>query len=199
MIASVNVLKDPTPDDHLFDLISAEEWIDNLNEENISCKQMLKKVASTFIEWNTSEPQIDVKEAKIWIQQAEYDYSALFALVNVSQAADNKQHSAAVCFMCQQVAEKSLKAGLYAKCGLKQTGLHTHNLICLAEELEMGSNMVNNATKLNSLYLPTRYPNCHNPSAVPGDEFTSEEAKNAFDIATRIFEAIRGMIDGMGI
>ena len=193
VIASDDPLCNSIPDAHLFDL---EEWIGDVNEqgkEAVSCKQMLQKVASTFMKWNESEPQIDLNEAKIWIQQAQYDHSSLCTLMGAKQ-----QHFASVCFMCHQVAEKSLKAGLYAKCGLKDIGLHTHNLIYLANELkEMGVRTINGyeVANLNTLYLPTRYPNCHNPSAVPGDKFSTQKAEQAFDEATRILEAMQKMID----
>ena len=189
-------------DAHLFDLLSPEEWIGNVSEqanENISCKQMLQEVARTFMEWSESEPQIDLNEAKIWIQQARYDHSALCTLMDASRT-DGQPHFASICFMCHQVAEKSYKAGVYAKSGLKQIGLHTHDLLYLASELEkIGVRTINQCEVaiLNNLYLPTRYPNCHNPSAVPGDKFSTEKAlaEQAFDAATRIFEAMQKMID----
>ena len=199
VITSDDALSTSLPDAHLFELFSPEEWIGNVNEqakENISCKQMLQKVASTFMKWNESEPQIDLNEGKIWIQQAQYDHSALCTLMGASK--NEQPHFASICFMCHQVAEKSLKAGMYAKCGLKDIGLHTHNLQYLANELEkMGIRTINEyeVANLNTLYLPTRYPNCHNPSAVPGDKFSTERAEQAFDSATRIFEAMKKMID----
>ena len=195
----VDALSESASDKHLLDLFSPKEWIDNVTEQdkgNASCKQILQKVADTFFEWKESEPQIDFNEAKIWIQQAQYDYSALCAL-NVSKT-DEKQHFATICFMCQQVAEKSLKAGIYAKCGLEQMSLHTHDLIHLANKLkQVGVDTIYDAVLLNDFYLPTRYPNHYCPSAVPGDKFTREVAKQGFDAATRIFEAMQEMINNI--
>ena len=199
-ITSDDALSDFTHDEHLLELLLPEEWISDVNEpgkENISYKQMLQKVTSTFLEWKESKPEINLNEAKIWIQQAQYDQSTLSTLMNASKT-DGKNHFAAICFMCHQVAEKALKAGMYAKCGMEQFSLHTHNLMHFADELKkMGVSKIHDheVNILNSLYVPTRYPNCHNPSAVPGDKFSTNEAERAFDIATRILVAMQEMID----
>ena len=186
-------------DRHSLDPILPEELMDNVSKqeekETISYEQMLQKVAERFIEWNKSEPpQIDLSEAKIWIRQAEYDHAIICALMN-SLETDENQHCAHICFMCQQVAERSLKAGMYAKRGVQQIALHTHNLLYLAKELGISTINDHEVGILNGYYLPTRYPNCHNPSDVPGDKFLTNEAKRAFEMATRIFKEIQEMID----
>ena len=43
--------------------------------------------------------------------------------------------AAAACFMCHEVAEKSLKAGMYAKRGVGEVSLNNHNLVFLARAL----------------------------------------------------------------
>ena len=48
---------------------------------------------------------------------------------------------------------------------------------------------------LNTLYLPTRYPNRRKPSAVPEENYSSDEVQQAFNTATRIFEAMQKVID----
>ena len=158
---------------------------------------MLQRVANTFMEWEKSELKIDLNEAKIWIQQAQYDHSTLSTLMDASKTGE-KPHFASICFMSQQVAEKSLKAGLYAKCGLKEGSLHTHDLSYLASELiKMGVRNMNEheVAILNNLYLGTRYPNRYTPSAVPGNKFSIHAAEEAFDAATRVFEVMQEMIN----
>ena len=76
--------------------------------------------------WNIPRSQPNLTESERWIGQAKYDYSALCVLRNASQT--NNEVSAATCFMCHEVAEKSLKAGLYAKCGMGKVSLKNHNL-----------------------------------------------------------------------
>ena len=188
MSNSINI-----PEEDLFDLLSSEELGGNVD------KQMLQKVVKTLMEWNKPEPKINLDEAKIWIQQAEYDYSALCTLKDASKTGE-KLHFASVCFMCHQVAEKSLKAGLYAKSGFKVGYLRSHNLSSLANELQMmGVRSIEEkeVAILNEMYLPTRYPNCHSPSAVPGDMFSIGTAEEAFDATTRIFEAMQDMINNI--
>ena len=191
--ASNDVVSDSTHahNEHLLNLLLSEELFGNITERGKDYKQILQ----TVMEWERIEPQIDLNEAKIWIQQAQYDHSALSTLMNASRT-DGTNHFAAICFMCHQVAEKSLKAGVYAKCGMKPTGLRIHDLQYLANELEeKGVTTINEVTFLNNLYLPTRYPNCHTPSAVPGDKFSTQLAEKGYEIATRIFEAMQEMID----
>ena len=65
---------------------------------------------------NKPRSQPDLNEAKLWIGQAKYASSALCVLKNASLT--NNGVSAATCFMCHEVAEKSLKIGLYATCGM---------------------------------------------------------------------------------
>ena len=141
------------------------------------------------------EPQVDIEEAKVWIRQANYDYAALSALMHVSKT--DKAHFATVCFMSHQVAEKSLKAGTYAKCGLDPMNLCTHQLTSLATKLNQMGCSVNtqDATLLNGFYLPTRYPNRWCPSAVPEENYSSNTAQRAFHAATRIFEEMQKIID----
>ena len=178
--------------EHLVNLLLSEELIRNINEKGKDYTQILQ----TVMEWENTEPQIDLNEAKIWIQQAQYDHSALSTLIKATRT-DGMNHFAAICFMCHQVAEKSLKAGVYAKCGMKPTGLRIHDLLYLTDELEKkGVSIISEIFSLNNLYLPTRYPNCHNPSAVPGDKFSTQLAERGYEIATRIFEAMQEMIGG---
>ena len=193
MTASNDAVSDSTHarSKHLVNLLLSEQLIHNTNEKGKDYTQILQ----TIMEWEKTEPQIDLNEAKIWIQQARYDHSALSTLMNATRT-DGMNHFAAICFMCHQVAEKLLKAGVYAKCGMKPTGLRIHDLVYLADELEKkGISTISEVTSLNNLYLPTRYPNCHIPSAVPGDQFSTQLAEKGYDIATRIFEAMQEMIN----
>ena len=148
----------------------------------------------TFSRMNIPSPCIDLKEANIWIKQAEYDYSTLKVLVDISST--NETVSAAACFMCHEVAEKSLKAGMYAKCGVGQVSLNNHNLAIPARALvQLGCPIDDSdANSLERFYLDTRFPNRYHPSAVPGEKFNSATAKQALEAATRIFITMQKMI-----
>ena len=160
-------------------------------------KLILQKVLTEHLNKlskSNPEPQVDLNEAKVWIKQAKYDYSALSALMLVSKSENT--HYAAVCFMCHQVAEKSLKAAVYAKYGLDPIYLVTHDLIPLVNKLnQLGCSVSKMDAKfLSPLYVPTRYPNRWKPSAVPEEKYSSDTAQQAFDTATRIFEAVEKLI-----
>jgi len=62
---------------------------------------------------NIPVPQRRPDEAKRWMKQAEHDYAALCVLINGTKI--DEKVSATTCFMSHEVAERSLKAGLYAK------------------------------------------------------------------------------------
>ena len=146
--------------------------------------------------WNIPRPRPDLKEFERWIGQAKYDYSALCVLQNASKS--NSDVSAATCFMCHEVAEKSLKAGLYAKCGMGEVSLSNHNLTLPARALiQMGCLIsIRDAEFLERFYLDTRFPNRHTPPIIPGETFSSDTAKQGFDAATRIYETMKQLIHG---
>ena len=143
---------------------------------------------------NIPRSQPDLNEAKLWIGQAKYDYSALCVLKNASFT--NNGVSAATCFMCHEVAEKSLKAGLYATSGMSKVSLKNHNLMLSASALiQMGCPVkIDDAQFLERFYLDTRFPNCYTPHAIPGEKFSSDTAKQGFEAATRIYETVKQMI-----
>ena len=140
--------------------------------------------------WNIPNPHKDFDEAKRWIKQAEYDYAALRVLKTASVSHDKV--CAATCFMCHEVAEKSLKAGMYAKCGLGQVSLNNHNLVLPTHQLvQLGCSVnISDAELLENFYLDTRFPNRYPYPTVPGERFVSDTAKQAFEAATRIYEAM---------
>ena len=199
-LAVANVNSDPICegyDGQLLDLLlpTGAIGLDNKNNKAIvknALTEYLKKLSH-----DNPEPQVDLNEAKVWIKQAKHDYSALSALLLVSKS--EKTHYAAVCFMCHQVAEKSLKAGMYAKYGLNPIHLWNHDLIPLANRLNQLGCSVNkmDVKFLSPLYVPTRYPNRWKPSAVPEEKYSSDTAQQAFDTATRILQEMEKVIDDM--
>ena len=123
---------------------------------------------------NIPQSHPDLNEAKLWIGQAKYDYSALRVLKNASKS--NSEISAAVCFMSHEVAEKSLKAGLYATRGMSEVSLKNHNLVSSASALIQMNCPINveDAIFLERFYLDTRFPNRYNPHAIPGEKFSRD-------------------------
>ena len=112
-------------------------------------------------------------------------------------SATDDEVSAAACFMSHEVAEKSLKAGMYAKCGLEQVSLKNHNLVLPARQLvQLGCSVnISDAGLLEDFYLDTRYPNCYPYPTVPGQTFVDDTAKKAYEAATRVYEAMKCVIE----
>ena len=143
---------------------------------------------------NIPQSHPDLNEANLWIGQAKYDYSALCVLKKASKTTN--EVSAAACFMCHEVAEKSLKAGLYATRGMSEVSLKNHNLVSSASALIQMNCPVNieDAIFLERFYLDTRFPNRYSPHAIPGEKFSSDTAKQGFEAAVRIYETVKQKI-----
>lgn len=176
-----------------------------ISEPNISsCFNQWNQTASTHKKYKSSTrkskaPLVpthhkDLNKAYVWIKQAEYDNTALYVLKNASRYGN--EVSAAICFMSHQLAEKSLKAGMYFKCGLGPESLQKHNLVTLACALVQVSCPIKvaDATLLERFYLDARFPNRYNPCVVPGEQFDSHTAQQAFDSATRLYETMQQIV-----
>ena len=146
---------------------------------------------------NTIESKCQVKpdesKARIWLEQADYDMEALQVLF----CSGVQKLSAHVCFMANQVAEKALRAGMYALIGLQPFDLMHHDIKSFAETIEAKSGaagLKEAAASLNH-YLDTRYPNRYGSShAVPSNEYKVRDAIQAKKNAEKLLETIRPLI-----
>ena len=118
----------------------------------------------------------DLEAARRWLEQAALD---LAAAEDVAE-----RHAHVACFLCQQAAEKAVKALLYAQGAERRTG---HNISELLSRLPGGSDLVDaaDALALDLLYQATRYPDALG-GAVPGRLFTKAQATEALAVAQRI-------------
>ena len=121
--------------------------------------------------------------AKIWMSQSREDLrSAKYILT----AGDPLYYL--VCFQCHQVAEKALKASLYALSGVANSQLCSHDLVKLAYDLSQlpgAPDVTSMVARLSTYYDETRYPNRHMPPRAPKDAFQdSQQAQEAFKLAT---------------
>ena len=149
-------------------------------------------------EWERSIQVIPEPEtAKVWLEQAKWDLKALRLLV--AQTDNFQKVSAHACFLAHQVAEKALKAGMYKQFGLHPTSLRTHFLTYHAGALHqlgpLTSGLYGHASRLESYYLQTRYPNRYTPPAVPSFKFDSGDAKQAESAAASIFEMMSHVVN----
>jgi HEPN domain-containing protein len=118
-------------------------------------------------------------EAQRWFRQGNRDLES--AKVNQTQ----KIYEVA-CFLCQQSAEKILKAFLYYHGEREIWGHSTLKLAHLCQNYNPTFISIENECKnLDKLYIPTRYPNGL-PDLVPADYYTHEDATRAINDVEKI-------------
>ena len=135
--------------------------------------------------------------ARLWLKQAEHDLTALRILLE--RVDDTKEVSAHTCFLACQVAEKSLKAGMYQVCGLQPEGLVHHKFVGYAGALEQERKSLTPglhtlSRSLESYYIKTRYPNAYSPPCVPSTTFGPSKAREAEMIANRILDMMKKVL-----
>lgn len=99
------------------------------------------------------------------------------------------------CFLAQQVAEKAIKAFLYAQ-GLEVVLGHSVERLCTAAaqyEPEFGER-VRSWSILDGYYVPTRYPNGL-PDGIPADVFTEKAANDAAHLAGEVVDFVYQLLD----
>ncbi|XP_067026066.1 sacsin-like isoform X2 [Acropora muricata] len=123
--------------------------------------------------------------AEIWMSQSREDLRSVQILLTAREPP-----YCLVCFHCHQVAEKALKASLYALSGIADSQFRTHDLLRLARDLSMlhsGPNVTLLVARLSNYYDETRYPDKHVPPKAPKDVFQdSQQAQEAFTTATNL-------------
>jgi HEPN domain-containing protein len=127
-----------------------------------------------------------------WLSQAEHDLSD--AEYNLAGG----RYSLA-CFLCQQAAEKALKAFLYARGAEQVLG---HSVADLARECgNLDSDFAvlrPRAAPLDHYYIPTRYPNSL-PGGIPAEAFDDSDARRALALARDVIRAVRAKLgEGRG-
>lgn len=123
------------------------------------------------------------EEAQRWFSQAQYDLQA--AHVN-----ERNGIYAWACFLCQQSAEKALKAFLYAHGEGPVIGHSSFRLAqeCATFDPEFTS-IERACKKLDGYYIPTRYPNGL-PGGVPHEIYDADDAAEALEAATSVLSLI---------
>jgi HEPN domain-containing protein len=123
-----------------------------------------------------------------WLKQAQQD-------LRYARAALEDDFFAWVCFVCQQCAEKALKAFLVDKMGSIQK---THRLLALVEQCEkidpLFSALRPKLDVLNQYYAPTRYADLHG-SIAPYEQYTREMAEEAIGFAQDVLDCARGSLE----
>ena len=137
----------------------------------------------------------DTRLSRIWLHQSREDLRSIKYLL-----AARDPLNWLVCFQCHQVAEKALKAALYALSGVADSQLESHDLVSLAYDLSLLSgtpDVTPLVAKLSDYYNSTRYPNQHTPPTAPADVYLdSRQVQEAFQMATEVLNRIE-QISGM--
>ena len=144
----------------------------------------------------TPEPQ----EAQIWIKQAGHDFEALTILSREMHRATKV--CATVCFLAHEVAEKSLKAGMLAVCGLHPADCSSHKKLyshaCALEQLVPNLSAKGLSKHVETLpidlYYKTRWPNQFSPLIVPADAFNVDIAQEAERNAQAVLEMMKTVV-----
>ncbi|MGB9677118.1 MAG: HEPN domain-containing protein [Candidatus Ratteibacteria bacterium] len=128
------------------------------------------------------------EESERWLKQAEYDLKS--AKINF-----DSENYAYTCFMCEQSAQKSLKAYLFFK---EERYVWEHSIKKLAQKCQKFDKDFERVEDmgiiLDKYYLITRYPDALPPPAVPYESFTKKEAEESIRIATEIINLVKSKI-----
>lgn len=120
-----------------------------------------------------------------WLKQAEND---------LAWARDSCKdgHWAQVCFACQQIAEKALKAIALSRGALE---IRSHSLVKIAEALGIDGDIERMGRRLDVYYISSRFPDAFSEGA-PYEYFDRDQAEEALRFAqyfvARSAEAIGG-------
>jgi len=126
------------------------------------------------------------QEARMWLEQAEADYSSLRILLNA------KKYDL-VCFLSQQVAEKALKAFLFSR---GEEMIFSHSIIKLCDLAAASDRAFAQLKKeikgLTSYYVEARYPNAL--EEIPARFFDKKDAEQAIKMAESTLEAVKAKL-----
>jgi HEPN domain-containing protein len=120
-------------------------------------------------------------EAQRWLKQAKAE------LNDAAFLKDSGKFYLAL-FLCQQSAEKALKAFIYSE---EDEPVFSHSvafLLKLASSLDPEFQLLRAAKRLDDYYIPTRYPNGL-PGETPSEYFDDEnEVNNALELSRKIVD-----------
>ena len=125
------------------------------------------------------------EEARRWLSQAAHVLAVATTLLHQACYAES-------CFHAEQVGQLALKAFLY---GRGERFIKLHSVKELVEECakhETAFQHLTDAGKtLDQYYIPTRYPDALAFPGLPYETYTERQAKDAVELATRIYESVR--------
>jgi HEPN domain-containing protein len=128
-------------------------------------------------------------EAIRWLTQAEEEFKDATNLMKAGR------YYLAL-FLCQQSAEKALKAFIYLK---EEEPIFSHSvavLLKLATSLDRDFRSLSDAKRLDDYYIPTRYPDGL-PGEIPSRYYDDEEeVKKALGWSSSLIKLVKKKIQG---
>ena len=128
------------------------------------------------------------EEAKRWLSQAQYD-------IEVAKRMLEQEIYSYSCFLCEQAAQKALKAYLYFE-GKRYVWEHSvQELAGISREYDEKFEGIIEAGKLlDRYYIPTRYPDALALPALPQKTYNEKDASQAVSLAEKIIRMVKGEI-----
>jgi HEPN domain-containing protein len=114
------------------------------------------------------------EEAKRWLASAAEDLRKAKDTFGLS-------HYDLSSFLCQQTAEKALKAGILDK---KKKLIKTHDLVILGKEMGAGKREMDICKSLGPIYTETRYPDATGSFRQFSKDQSEEDLRSAEHILT---------------
>lgn len=131
-----------------------------------------------------------LEQGRRWLEQAEADRQGAQLLLD-----GGSFHLA--CFVAQQVAEKALKAFLYASGEEVVIGHSVETLARWAADFDPDfHNLRDVISPLDGYYIPTRYPNGL-PDSIPARVYTRRSAEETLAMADQALAMVRRKIAEM--
>jgi len=129
------------------------------------------------------------REAIRWLTQAEEELKDAELLIKA------KRFYLAL-YLCQQSAEKALKAYLYL---MEEEPIFAHSisvLLKVASAIDKEFRTIATAKKLDAYYIPTRYPNGL-PGDIPAHYYDDEEeAERALELSQKVLQLVKKKVTG---
>lgn len=117
----------------------------------------------------------DMDRSGDWLAQAKDDLLWARATIDADRFAQ-------ACFVCQQVAEKGLKAlAIYR--GFDE--IRSHSILEIAEAMGLNAEIESMGKRLDQYYIGPRYPDAF-ASGAPFKYFTKDQADEAMTMAERL-------------
>ena len=122
--------------------------------------------------------------AKDWLSQAKED-------LKWANDTLTSEHYGQACFVCQQAAEKAVKALALHR---DYDQVKSHSIYEIIKALEINGELEDIAKRLDQYYISTRYPDAF-PSGAPYEFFTEQQAKEALGFAKEFEKRISEMME----